>query len=120
MDRNQGITNEPLFVGVTRPAMKWGVTYAGLLFNMMIVMQAFILTKNLLWLLAFAPIHLLMQLVCLYEPRFFDLLLVWLRTRGWPALIGVTRHWKANTYSPLSIDLPDRHGRRKAPTAVHL
>ena len=42
MDRNQGITNEPLFVGVTRPAMKWGVTYAGLLFNMMIVMQAFI------------------------------------------------------------------------------
>jgi hypothetical protein len=32
--RNGGLTADPLFVGATRPPMRWGVTYAALLFNM--------------------------------------------------------------------------------------
>ena len=32
--RNGGLTADPLFVGATRPPMRWGVTYSALLFNM--------------------------------------------------------------------------------------
>src|ERR1022692_2978634 len=33
-DRNTGLMADPLFVGATRPPMRWGVTYSALLFNM--------------------------------------------------------------------------------------
>src|SRR6202162_6279617 len=32
--RNAGLTADPLFVGATRPPMRWGVTYSALLFNL--------------------------------------------------------------------------------------
>jgi hypothetical protein len=32
---NPGLTAETLFVGATRPPMRWGVTYSALLFNLM-------------------------------------------------------------------------------------
>jgi len=118
MDRNEGLIAEPLFVGMTRPAMKWGVTYSGLIINVSLVMYAFLFTKNLLWLLAFFPIHLIMTLVCLYEPRFFDLLMTWMKTSLWSYITGVRRHWKAYTYSPLEINVPNRKGYRKAPPVI--
>jgi type IV secretory pathway TraG/TraD family ATPase VirD4 len=33
-----GLTQDPLFVGATRPPMRWGVTYSALLFNMVFTM----------------------------------------------------------------------------------
>jgi len=33
-ERNQGLTADVLFVGATRPPMRWGVTYSALLFNL--------------------------------------------------------------------------------------
>ena len=112
--RNQGVTADPLFVGMTRPPMKFGVTYAGLVVNLILTMEAFILTRDLAWLLAFVPIHGVLYLVCLYEPQFFELLQLWGRTRGAGLVAGGVRFWKANSYSPLALDLPDRTGRRKA------
>ena len=35
---NAGLATDPLFVGATRPPMRWGVTYSALLFNMVFVM----------------------------------------------------------------------------------
>src|SRR6202034_3944936 len=35
---NAGLTEDPLFVGATRPPMRWGVTYSALLFNMVFTM----------------------------------------------------------------------------------
>jgi type IV secretory pathway VirB3-like protein len=72
--RNQGLTADILFVGMTRPVMLFGVTYSAMIFNLVLTIEAFIVTKDLAWLLAFVPIHALLYLVCLYEPRFFDLL----------------------------------------------
>jgi len=57
MSRNQGITADPLFVGMTRPSMVWGVTYSAMMFNIVVTTEAFIVTKSLAWLLAFVPIH---------------------------------------------------------------
>lgn len=114
MSRNQGIVADTLFVGMTRPSMIWGVTYSAMMFNIILTTESFIVTKNLLWLLGFVPIHGVLYLVCLYEPRFFDLLQLWGKTRL-PAMIsGNLRFWKANSYCPLAIDLPGFTGRRRA------
>lgn len=111
--RNTGLTVDPLFVGATRPPMRWGVTYSALLFNMVFTMEVFLATKNLLTLLLAAPIHGVCMLLCARDARFFDLLLLWGRTR-FAALLGNLRVWKASSYSPLILDLPNAHGRRRA------
>jgi len=108
---NTGLTADVLFVGATRPSMRWGVTYSALLFNMVFTMEAFLLTKNLPTLLLCAPIHGVCVLLCARDARYFDLILIWARTRL-PALFCNMRLWKASSYSPLTINLPDRRARR--------
>jgi type IV secretion system protein VirB3 len=110
-DSNPGLTADSLFVGATRPPMRWGVTYSALLFNMVLTMEAFLLTKNLLTLLMSAPIHGVGMLLCARDARFFDLVLLWARTRL-PALFANYRVWKASSYCPLTLELP-RAGRRR-------
>jgi type IV secretion system protein VirB3 len=117
-ERNSGLIADPLFVGATRPSMRWGVTYSALLFNMVFTMEAFLLTKNLLTLLLCLPIHGVCALLCVRDARFFDLILLWARTRL-PALMANLRLWRASSYSPLVLDLPDRNGRRRS-EARHL
>src|SRR6267154_6373700 len=111
--RNSGLTADPLFVGVTRPPMRWGVTYSALLFNLVFTMEIFLLSKNLLTFLIAVPIHGVCALLCARDARFFDLILLWGRTRG-PAYLGNLSLWQASTYSPLALDLPDGRGRRRA------
>ncbi|MBB4225575.1 type IV secretion system protein VirB3 [Variovorax guangxiensis] len=117
MSRSQGIVADPLFVGMTRPPMVCGVTYAAMMFNIVVTTESFIVTTNLAWLLAFVPIHGMLYLVCLYEPRFFDLLHLWGRTRLRAMLVGNLRFWRASSYSPLGVDLPDHRGRRRSSCA---
>jgi type IV secretion system protein VirB3 len=92
--------------------MRWGVTYAALLFNLVFTLEAFLLTKNLLTLLLSAPIHGICALLCARDARFFDLMMVWGRTRL-PALLSNLRFWKASSYSPLTLDLPVNGRRRR-------
>lgn len=101
---DKGLRAEPLFVGATRPPMRWGVTYAALLFNLVFTMEAFLLTKNLLTLLLSAPIHGVCALLCARDARCFDLILLWGRTRM-PAVLGNLRVWSASSYSPLTLGL---------------
>ncbi|MGH8141303.1 MAG: type IV secretion system protein VirB3 [Steroidobacteraceae bacterium] len=117
--RNTGLTAEPLFVGATRPPMRWGVTYAALLFNLMFTMEAFLLTKNLLTLLLCLPIHAVCALLCAHDARFFDLLLLAGRIRI-PSMLGNQRFWGAGSYCPLRLDLPLRHARRRRAPVVRL
>jgi type IV secretion system protein VirB3 len=111
--RNERRATDPLFVGATRPPMRWGVTYVALLFNMVFTMEVFLVTKNLLTLLACIPIHLVCVLLCARDERFFDLVLLWGRTRL-PAWLGTLHFWRASSYSPLPVDLPDRRGLRRS------
>src|SRR5215470_10835392 len=107
-----GLKVDPLFVGATRPPMRWGVTYSALMFNLVFTLEAFLLTKNLLVLLLCLPIHGTCMLLCTRDPRFFDLLLLWGRTR-FPAVLGTLSFWRASSYSPLELDLPDSRGSRR-------
>ena len=111
--RNEGLTADVLFVAVTRPPMRWGVTFSALLFNLVFTMEVFLLTKNLLTLLIALPIHAVCALLCARDARFFDLVLLWGRTRL-PAHFTTFRWWRAASYSPLILDPPNRIGRRRA------
>src|ERR1700756_754334 len=92
--------------------MRWGGTYSALLVNGVVTMEIFLLTKNLLALLLAAPIHGVCALLCARDARFFDLALLWGRTRI-PALLANARFWRSSSYSPLTLDLPDGRGRRR-------
>jgi type IV secretion system protein VirB3 len=116
-EREKGLTVDPLFVGATRPPMRWGVTYSALLVNGVLTMEIFLVTKNLLTLLLAAPIHGICALLCARDPRFFDLALLWARTRI-PALLANARFWKSSSYSPLTLDPPNVRGRRRTSCAV--
>ncbi len=109
--RNAGLTADTLFVGATRPPMRWGVTYAALLLNLVSTLEIFLLTRNLLSLLICIPVHGVAALLCARDPRCFDLLLLWLRMRA-PAWLETARWWRASSSSPLTIDLPDHRGGR--------
>jgi type IV secretion system protein VirB3 len=115
--RNAGLIADPLFIGATRPSMLWGVTYSAVMLNAMCIMELFLLTKNLLILLIAAPIHGVCMLLCARDARFFDLVLLWGRTRL-PALLGNLRFWKASSFSPLIVDLPDARGIRRRRVAT--
>lgn len=106
------LTADPLFVGATRPPMRWGVTYTALLFNLVFTLEAFLLTRNLLTLLLAVPIHGLSALLCARDPRYFDLFLLAARTRI-PALLGNRRLWGAVSYCALPLDPPDCSGHRR-------
>lgn len=110
--RNPGLTVDVLFVAMTRPPMRWGVTYSALLFNAVFTMEMFLLTKNLLTLLIALPVHGICALLCARDARFFDLMLLWGRTRM-AAYFANYWVWRANTHSPLAIDLPNLAGRRR-------
>ena len=113
-----GLTQDPLFVGATRPPMRWGVTYSALLFNMVFTMEVFLLTKNLLTLLLCLPIHGVCALLCARDPRFFDLLLLCSRTRL-PAAFANLRFWRASSYSPLTLTRGDPSGSTLIVTHAH-
>lgn len=110
-DRNPGLVADAVFLGVTRPPMRWGVTYTALLACAIVSVEAFLVTGNLLWLATYAPLHGLAWLVCRAEPRFFELARLWGQTRG-AGLLANARYWSAASYSPLALDVPDAAGRR--------
>lgn len=118
-ERNLGLVADTLFVAVTRPPMRWGVAYEALLLNIVVSMEVFVVTKNLLTLLIAIPIHGLCALLCARDPRFFGLMFLWVRTRL-PAYLGTARYWHASSHAPLTMDLPDSRGRRRNPIVVRI
>ena len=116
-ERSAGLAADPLFVGATRPAMRWGVTYAALLINLVLTLEVFLVSKNLLTLLLCLPVHGVCMLLCARDARYFDLVLLWARTRL-PAAAGNLGFWKASSYSPLALPVPEGRQRRQRVLAV--
>jgi type IV secretion system protein VirB3 len=101
MAESEPLIADQLFVGATRPAMKWGVTYSAILANLVVTMELFLLTRNLLLLLVCVPIHALCVLACAGDARMFELLALWARTKAM-AWAGPHRHGRTHSYGPLS------------------
>ena len=64
-------------------------------------------------------VHGICMLLCVRDARYFDLLVMWAKTRMLAYFCSL-RFWKGASYSPLLLDLPDRRGRRKAQATVRL
>jgi type IV secretion system protein VirB3 len=95
MDRTSA--TDPLFLGLTRPAMVWGVPQPFFVINGMVSMIAFLTSDSFLPLLIGAPvIHALGYLACLKEVRTFDL---WLTKAKFLRCMN-RRYWGANSYDP--------------------
>lgn len=92
------LTTDTLFVGCTRPTLVWGVTYEAFLFNAAITSIAFLGAGNVLYFLIALPIHAVCYLICAGEPRQFELIALWSKTKG----RNLNRRlWQSSSYSPL-------------------
>ena len=91
------LPSDPIFKALTRPQMVAGVTYSYAVFNLIVTIEAFLITKSF-WALALAAvIHAVGYLGCLREPRFFDL---WITRLKVAPRIRNFWFWRANSYSP--------------------
>lgn len=71
------LESDPLFVGLTRPPMFFGVSYMYSMFNVFIMLLIFINTSKLYVLFVGLPIlHLIGYLLCFKEPLFVELIMV--------------------------------------------
>lgn len=102
MDREHGIDVDALAVGLTRPSTVLGVPYEAGLINLLASVEALSLTENLLWLLMCVPVHGICYLITLNDPRTFELLLLYARTKL-GTLIASRWYWSASSYSPLTF-----------------
>jgi type IV secretion system protein VirB3 len=100
MDREDGIDVDALAVALTRPSTILGVPYEACVINVLVSVEALSLTENLLWLLMCVPVHGICYLITLNDPRSFELLMLWARTKL-GTLIGSRGFWSASSYSPL-------------------
>jgi type IV secretion system protein VirB3 len=115
MSRNHGIDLDALYVGPTRPTTIAGVTWPAVVLNIIVTIETFVFTHNLLWLLIFVPIHGICYLICLHDPRTFELLALWGQTKG-QSVFNNRWYWGAATCSALEIQTrkkPSRASRRR-------
>lgn len=91
------LEHSTIFVALTRPQMFGGVTYSYFVANMIVAAEIFLITKSIWSLLIAGALHLVGVLLCLRDPRIFDLWLV--RMSRCPR---VKNHalWGCNSYRP--------------------
>lgn len=92
-----GLERDQLFVALTRPQMFAGVTYSYFIANAVIATELFLIFRSA-WALAAALVaHLVGVLLCVREPRFFDL---WLTRVSRTPRVRNHKIWKCNSYRP--------------------
>lgn len=93
----QGVERDTVFVALTRPQMFAGVTYSYFVANAVIATELFLIFRSA-WVVAAAlMIHAAGVLLCLREPRFFDL---WLTRVGKCPRVRNHAIWRCNSYRP--------------------
>ena len=94
---DEAVEIDPVFLAMTRPPMFMGVTYTFFVINGMVTTIAFLAANNLLAFLIGIPVHFIGYLLCLKDPRIFD---IWrVRLLKTPATRN-KRFWNANSYAP--------------------
>ena len=92
-----GLERDTVFVALTRPQMFAGVTYSVFVANAIVATELFLIFRSF-WVIAVAVLfHGIAVLLCLKEPRIFDLWLV--RVSRCPRIRNY-RVWGCNSYRP--------------------
>ena len=91
------LQRETVFVALTRPQMFAGVTYTFFVLNGILAAELFLIFKTF-WVIGVALlVHLMGVVVCLREPRFFDL---WIASVRYCPRVRNYRLWGCNSYRP--------------------
>jgi type IV secretion system protein VirB3 len=91
------LERDTLFVGLTRPQMFAGVTYSLFVTNVVVGTELFLIFKSIWVIGAALLLHGLCILLCLKEPRIFDL---WLARVSRCPRIKNYKVWRCNSYRP--------------------
>jgi type IV secretion system protein VirB3 len=92
-----GVERDSLFVALTRPQMFAGVTYSYFVANAVLAAELFLIFRTVWALVIALAVHLAGVLLCLREPRFFDL---WLAKVGRCPRVRNHKIWRCNSYRP--------------------
>jgi type IV secretion system protein VirB3 len=90
-----GVERDPLFVALTRPQMFAGVTYSYFIANAVIATELFLIFRSIWALAAALIVHLVGVVLCLREPRFFDL---WITRVSRCPRVRNHAIWRCNSY----------------------
>ncbi len=91
------LASDPIFAALTRPQMIAGVTYGYAVFNLIVTLELFLITKSFWVLVLAALIHAVGYVGCLREPRFFDL---WTTRLSRCPRNPTAWFWSSNSYQP--------------------
>ena len=92
-----GLERDTLFVALTRPQMFAGVTYSFFVVNAVLATELFLIFRSAWVVLAALCVHATGVLLCLKEPRFFDL---WLARVSRCPRVRNYKVWGCNSYRP--------------------
>jgi type IV secretion system protein VirB3 len=92
-----GLERDNLFVALTRPQMFAGVTYSFFIANAVIATELFLVFRSFWVIGAALLLHMAGVVLCLREPRFFDL---WLTRVGRCPRVKNHAIWRCNSYRP--------------------
>ncbi len=91
------LDQDPVFVALTRPQMFAGVTYGFFVVNAVIAAEVFLIFHSA-WAIVVALVaHLCGVLLCVREPRIFDL---WLSRVSHCPRVKNYSFWQCNSYRP--------------------
>jgi type IV secretion system protein VirB3 len=91
------LEQDPLFVALTRPQMFAGVTYSFFIVNAVFATELFLVFRSVWVLLVALLVHAIGAILCVREPRFFDL---WLTKARRTPRIRNYKIWRCNSYRP--------------------
>ena len=92
-----GVERDAVFVALTRPQMFGGVTYSYFVANAVLATELFLVFRTIWALVIALVVHLAGVLLCLREPRFFDL---WLTKVGRCPRVRNYSLWQCNSSRP--------------------
>ncbi len=91
------LERQTVFVALTRPQMFAGVTYSFFVANSIIAAELFLIFKSFWALVPALVLHLVGMVLCLREPRFFDL---WITRVSRCPRVANHALWRCNSYRP--------------------
>ena len=99
-DPHARLTEDPLFLACTRPAMVAGVPMEAVGVNLIVSATAFLAAHALTYLLIAPALHLVFRAICRHDPNAFRVLWQYVDTKGRARNRG---DWGGSSASPLSV-----------------
>jgi type IV secretion system protein VirB3 len=92
---NGRVNTDPLFVGLTRPTLIFGVSLPYAIINIMVSITCYIQTSSIKVLFLAVVIHIIGYIICFKEPLFMEL---WLNKSGKFNKCSNKIYYGANSY----------------------